>query len=79
MIVEAMRQDWSDEKLDGLSHRVDDGFRQVDQRLDRIESRFDRMDDRFAAMQRMAMRVVGGGMIATMTVGFLAVIATQLS
>jgi hypothetical protein len=73
-----MRQSWTDERLDDLNHRVDEGFRRVDDRFDRVDARFDRMDDRFDTVQRLIIQV-GGGMIATMTVGFLAVIATQLS
>jgi chaperonin cofactor prefoldin len=74
----------TDERMDDLNHRVDEGFERVDDRFERIETRFDRVDDRFErietrfdATQRLIIQV-GGGMIATMMVGFLSVIAIQL-
>jgi len=91
IIMEAMRQNWTDERMDDLNHRVDEGFgrvdarfERVDARFERIETRFDRVDDRFErietrfdATQRLIIQT-GGGMIATMMVGFLSVIAIQL-
>jgi len=54
--MEAMRQSWSDDRLDGLSERVDLGFKHVDaqfrnvgERLGRIEDRLDRTDERMEA------------------------------
>lgn len=35
--MEAVRESWTDERMDDLSHRVDEGFRQVDQRFDHVE------------------------------------------
>ena len=82
--MEAMRESWTDDRLDYLNRRVDDGFKhvdgrfkQVDDRLDRVESRLDRIDDRLFAIQRLIVQV-GAGMIATMLVGFLTVLATTL-
>lgn len=67
--MEAMREAWTDERLDDLnhrvdelSHRVDDGFREV-----RTE---------FAALQRLLVQLFGG-MFATVFVGFLATLLTQ--
>jgi hypothetical protein len=40
--MEAMRQSWSDDRLDHLNERVDAGFRRVDQRFDEVIERFDR-------------------------------------
>jgi hypothetical protein len=37
--MEAMRQSWTDERLDDLNRRVDGGFRRVDERFGQIESR----------------------------------------
>lgn len=42
-----MRQSWTDDRLDDLSHRMDSRFDQVDDRFDRMDDRFNRMDDRF--------------------------------
>ncbi|MGD9735790.1 MAG: hypothetical protein AB7V58_09315 [Solirubrobacterales bacterium] len=43
----AMRDRWTDERLDDLNGKVDDGFRRVDERFDRVDERFERMDVRF--------------------------------
>jgi hypothetical protein len=52
--MEAMRQSWSDDRLDDLNHRVDAGFARVDQRFTQMEAR---MDTRFAQMdERMDAR-----------------------
>lgn len=40
------RATWTDERLDDLSRRVEDGFRRVDSRFDSLEAR---MDARFEA------------------------------
>lgn len=73
------RATWTDERLDDLSGRVEDGFRRVDARFDAMEARTDtrfaavdarfdaieaRLDARFDALQRTMLQV-GGGMIAT--------------
>jgi chromosome segregation ATPase len=46
--MEAMRQSWSDDRLDDLNKRVDDGFARVEDRIDRLdeklEARFDHLD-----------------------------------
>jgi hypothetical protein len=39
--MEAMRQSWSDERLDDLNKRVDEGFTRVDARFARLEERMD--------------------------------------
>jgi len=84
VVYGAIIMEATDERMDDLNHRVDEGFERVDDRFERIETRFDRVDDRFErietrfdATQRLIIQV-GGGMIATMMVGFLSVIAIQL-
>jgi tetrahydromethanopterin S-methyltransferase subunit G len=51
--MEAMRQSWSDDRLDDLKDRVETGFAQMDQRSARIEARleagFDRLDAKIDA------------------------------
>jgi archaellum component FlaC len=51
MIMEAMREAWTDERLDDLTTRMDRGFAQAEARTDRfedrIDARFDQMEDRF--------------------------------
>src|ERR1700754_5023867 len=53
--MEAMRQSWSDDRLDDLNRRVDNGFARVDAefvelRRD-IDQRFARVDAQFAEMR----------------------------
>jgi hypothetical protein len=46
--MEAMRQSWSDDRLDDLNNRVDVGFARVDERFAQME---ERMDTRFARLE----------------------------
>lgn len=41
--MEAMteRQNWSDDRIDGLERKVDDGFRHMEKQFDRIDKRFE--------------------------------------
>ncbi|MGC1853306.1 MAG: hypothetical protein WA687_12790 [Solirubrobacterales bacterium] len=75
--MEAVRESWTDERLDYLNHRVDDGFKQVDERFGRLESRVERIDNRLDDLNKTIIQF-GFGMIATMLVGFLTVLATTL-
>ncbi|MBA3866851.1 MAG: hypothetical protein H0X42_11000 [Solirubrobacterales bacterium] len=68
--MEAMREAWTDERLDDLNHRVDEGFREM-----RVEFRAVRAE--MSAQNRMTVQLFGG-MFATMVVGFLGTIATIL-
>ena len=80
-------------RVGDLTHRTDAGFERVDADLralrtetktefvalrGEMNSRFERVDERFDAMQRLILQV-GGGMFATMLLGFLGVIATVLA
>jgi len=53
--MEAMREAWTDERLDDLSDRMDRDFARVDARFDRfeaeVERRFDKLDDRFDKLE----------------------------
>jgi archaellum component FlaC len=44
-IMEAMRKSWTDERLDDLSLRVENGFAQVDSRFAEVDARFDKLED----------------------------------
>jgi hypothetical protein len=66
VIMEAMRDNWSDARLDDLSHRLDDGFNRVDADLRALNARFD-------ALQRTMLQVGGGIIIA-----LVGLIATRL-
>ena len=61
-----MRDNWSDARLDDLSHRLDDGFNRVDANLRALNARFD-------ALQRTMLQVGGGIIIA-----LVGLIATRL-
>jgi len=52
--MEAMRQSWTDERLDDFRTDVDRRFDEVDRRFDEVDERFDKVDKRFDEMnQRM--------------------------
>ncbi|HEY6775634.1 MAG TPA: hypothetical protein VI122_03915 [Thermoleophilaceae bacterium] len=68
--MERARATWTDERLDDLARRMDDGFNRVDADLRAVNARID-------ARQRTLVQV-GGGMIAAFVAGFLGLIATQL-
>jgi hypothetical protein len=71
--MEAMREKWTDERLDDLNVRVTEGFQRVD--ADLREMRSD-MNTRFEAMQRLIIQV-GGGLFGTMLIGFLSLVLAQ--
>jgi hypothetical protein len=60
--MEAMRETWTDERLDDFRSHVDQRFAQVDQRFDQVDQRFDQVDQRFDRVdaefraQRLEMR-----------------------
>jgi hypothetical protein len=68
--VEAMREKWTDERLDDMNHRIDEGFNRLDRDVGDLRAE---MNSRFEATQRLIIQV-GGGMFVTMVVGFLGVI-----
>lgn len=67
--MEAMREKWTDERLDDLSARVSEGFQRVDADLREIRSDM-------KAMQRLILQV-GGGLFGTMLIGFLSLLLAQ--
>jgi chromosome segregation ATPase len=44
--MEAMRQSWSDDRLDALNQRVDEGFIRVDEQFAKVDAQFARVEDR---------------------------------
>ena len=69
--MSAVREAWTDERLDDLAHRMDGGFERVDRdirdlRLE-MNSRFDAVNGRFDAMQRM------------MLAGFVSILAALIA
>lgn len=71
------RENWTDARLDDLSHRVDQGFEKVDRDIcglrGEMNGRFDRIDARFDAMQR-TLFLAAAGVVASL----IGLIATQL-
>jgi predicted nuclease with TOPRIM domain len=89
--MEAMRQSWSDDRLDHLNQRVEEGFAEVDRRFEEVDRRFDRVDERFEQMDKrferlegrfdrllLTMTVVAGSLVGSVILAFAALIATQL-
>ena len=71
--MEAMRQSWTDERLDDLAQRMDNGFARVDADLRALNAGFD-------ALQRTLLQVaagLGAGLL-TVIAALLGLIATQL-
>jgi hypothetical protein len=77
--MEAMTKSWTDERLEERFDRIDQGFDAVDRRFDRIDADFrelrGEMNGRFDATQHLIIRI-GAGMLVTLIVGFVGVIAT---
>lgn len=69
-----MRQSWTDERLDDLSQRMDEGFRRVD--ADVCELRTE-MNAHFDNLNRMLLQL-GGGLGGAVIVALIGLIATQL-
>ncbi len=47
----AMRDKWTDERLDDLNKKVDDGFARIDLRFTQVDQRFAQVDLRFAQVE----------------------------
>lgn len=82
-----VRQSWSDDRIDGLELKVDEGFRNVAERFKRVDERFDLIDERLERLEvgmeslrrLMVMFCVGmAGCFATMFTTLLVVVLTQL-
>jgi len=78
--MEAVRDKWTDERLDDMNTRMAEGFDRLDK--DIREIRFElvgmnrRFEERFAATHRLIIQV-GGGLFGTMLVGFLSLLVTH--
>jgi hypothetical protein len=76
-IMEAMREAWTDRKLDALNHKVDrvehkvDEFeKRVNDRFDWMEARFDRFEARFDGYQRATLQL--SAVVIAALIGFIA-------
>ena len=72
--MEAMRESWTDARLDDMKQGMEAGFTRVDEDIKGLRTE---MNQRFDALNRTLLQI-GGGMIATLLAGILGVIATQL-
>jgi archaellum component FlaC len=52
--MEAMRESWTDDRLDHLSRKVDERFERVDERFDHVDERFEQIDGRFDRVEAEA-------------------------
>lgn len=73
--MEAMRQSWSDDRLDDLNRRVDTGFIQL---RSEMNEGFARTNARFDGLQRTIIQV-GGGLIGAVTVATTAIVIAVAS
>ena len=76
-LMEAMREEWTDERLDDLADRMDQGFERVDRDIRDLRGE---MNNRFDSIQRSMMQAVVAlsvGMLAGFG-GLAGLIATQL-
>jgi uncharacterized protein YdcH (DUF465 family) len=78
--MEAMRDSWTDDRLDDFAAHTEQRFdrleRQVDARFDRVENRLDKFDDQFARvngridqLSQVMFRTITA-LIVTMALGF---------
>jgi hypothetical protein len=81
MAVMVPRENWTDQRLDDLNKKVDDGFGRMDRRFENLEARMDtrfesmeeRFDARFDALNRTLL-----GSAAVIVAALLGILATQL-
>jgi hypothetical protein len=79
-----MRDKWSDERMDDLNRRVENGFNRVDADLREIRAEIKseigglrgETNARFDSLQRTMLQL-GGGMIATFVVGFTSILVAH--
>jgi hypothetical protein len=75
--MEAMRESWTDERLDYFRAETAQRFDAVEQRLGKIEVGLQDLNGRFDALNRTLLQT-GGGIIATLIAGIVSVVITQL-
>ncbi len=54
-----MRDRWTDDRLDDLNGKVDDGFKRMDEQFARVDKKFDRIDARFERLDERLARDFG--------------------
>lgn len=86
--MEAMRESWTDERLDDFRAETARRLDGLDARFDKVDARFDKVDARFERLEAridekfdrlyQVILLFGGGSIVTFVVGFASLIVTQL-
>ena len=69
--MEPAKATWTDERLDDMARRMDDGFNWVDQDIRELRGEI-------GALQRTMLQL-GGGMMVTFVVGFASILVAQLA
>lgn len=72
-----MRSTWTDSRLDDLNHRVDEIRIEVRELRKEVGSEMTGVRGEIGALKRTIIQV-GGGLIGTLVVGLLGLVATQL-
>ncbi len=75
--MEAMRQSWTDDRLDDFRGEVNRRFDEVDRRFDDLSRQMDAMNARFDSFQRAMFQAAVAPTTAILTVA-AAIVATQL-
>jgi archaellum component FlaC len=52
-----VRQSWSDDRIDSLDRKVEEGFRHVDERFKLVDQRFEQVDKRFDQVEGSLNRI----------------------
>jgi hypothetical protein len=88
----AMREKWTDERLDDMNGRISEGFDRLDHELRDVRAEIralrsdvgtefgsvrTEMSSRFDAIQQLILRV-SAGMFGTMVIGFIGLVVSQL-
>lgn len=79
----AVRDSWTDERLDDLNEKVGEGFADVDKRFDKLEDRFEglqkEMNLRFEGLQRVLIYALVGtfGAVVSVLVALIGLILAQ--
>jgi hypothetical protein len=78
--MEAVREKWTDERLDDMNERMGKGFDRLDKDIREVRSEVagirGEMNSRFEATHRLIIQV-GAGLFGTMVIGFLSLVVTQ--
>jgi hypothetical protein len=62
--VERTRATWTDERLDDLSRRVDQGFERMDRGFERVDGRIDALQ---RTMVQSAVAIISANLVVTIT------------